>query len=81
MSQLTGYKMLGEKSIPSGNVVTGIGMVNGRHCMFVANNHSFSGGAYYPLTVKKHLRAQEIAEENNLPCIYLVDSAGAFLPQ
>jgi 3-methylcrotonyl-CoA carboxylase beta subunit len=49
--------------------------------MIVANNYTFKGGAYYPITVKKHLRAQEIAEENNLPCIYLVDSAGAFLPK
>lgn len=49
--------------------------------MVVANNYSFKGGAYYPITVKKHLRAQEIAEENNLPCIYMVDSAGAFLPK
>jgi 3-methylcrotonyl-CoA carboxylase beta subunit len=49
--------------------------------MIVANNFNYKGGAYYPITVKKHLRAQEIAEENNLPCIYLVDSAGAFLPK
>lgn len=56
-------------------------MVNGRQCMIIANNHSFRAGAYYPITVKKHVRAQEIAEENNLPCIYMVDSAGAFLPQ
>jgi len=73
--------MLGEESIPSANVVTGIGMVNGRQCMIISNNHSFRAGTYYPLTVKKHVRAQEIAEENNLPCVYLVDSGGAFLPQ
>lgn len=67
-------------SIPSANILTGIGQVNGRQCMIIANNHSHRAGAYYPLTVKKHLRAQEIAEQNNLPCIYLVDSAGAYLP-
>jgi len=55
-------------------------MVNGRHCMIISNNYVFSGGTYYPITVKKHLRAQEVAEENNLPCIYLVDSGGANLP-
>jgi 3-methylcrotonyl-CoA carboxylase beta subunit len=48
--------------------------------MIIANNHSYKGGTYYPLTVKKHIRAQEIAEENNLPCVYMVDSGGAFLP-
>jgi len=61
--------------------VTGIGMVNGRQCMIISNNHSFRAGTYFPLTVKKHIRAQEIAEENNLPCVYLVDSGGAYLPE
>jgi 3-methylcrotonyl-CoA carboxylase beta subunit len=81
LSQLAGYDPLDTKtSVPSGNIITGIGMVNGRQCMIIANNHSFRAGVYYPITVKKHVRAQEIAEENNLPCIYMVDSAGAFLP-
>ena len=56
-------------------------MIHGRHCMIIANNYSFKGGVYYPLTVKKHVRAQEVAEQNNLPCIYMVDSGGAFLEQ
>jgi len=60
--------------------VTGIGVVEGRECVIVANDATVKGGSYFPLTVKKHLRAQEIAEQNNLPCIYLVDSGGAFLP-
>ena len=82
LGQLAGYNSLKpDQSVPSGNIITGIGMINGRQCMIIANNHSFRAGAYYPITVKKHVRAQEIAEENNLPCIYMVDSAGAFLPQ
>ena len=64
----------------SAGIVTGIGVVHGKECVFVANDATVKGGSYYPLTVKKHVRAQEIAEENNLPCIYLVDSGGAFLP-
>ena len=67
-------------SAHSAGIVTGIGVVHGKQCMFVANDATVKGGSYYPLTVKKHIRAQEIAEENNLPCIYLVDSGGAFLP-
>ena len=66
--------------MPAGNLIAGIGTVSGRHCLIISNNHSYKGGAYFPITVKKHIRAQEIAEENNLPCIYMVDSAGAFLP-
>ncbi|NLH83270.1 MAG: methylcrotonoyl-CoA carboxylase [Phyllobacteriaceae bacterium] len=66
---------------PSAGVVAGIGRVAGVECMIVANDATVKGGTYYPLTVKKHLRAQEIAEENHLPCIYLVDSGGAFLPK
>lgn len=69
------------ESVPSGNIIAGIGNISGKQCMLIANNFNFKGGAYYPITVKKHLRAQEIAEENNLPCIYMVDSAGAFLPK
>ena len=64
----------------SAGIVTGIGMVHGRECIFVANDATVKGGSYYPITVKKHIRAQEIAQENHLPCIYLVDSGGAFLP-
>src|SRR5215470_12880529 len=65
---------------PGASIVTGIGVVAGRECAVVANDATVKGGTYYPLTVKKHLRAQEIALENRLPCIYLVDSGGAFLP-
>lgn len=69
-----------EDGAPSAGIVTGIGRVSGVECMIVANDATVKGGTYYPLTVKKHLRAQQIALENNLPCIYLVDSGGAFLP-
>lgn len=69
-----------EDDIPSASVVAGIGLVHGVACMIVANDATVKGGTYYPLTVKKHLRAQEIAKENHLPCIYMVDSGGAFLP-
>jgi acetyl-CoA carboxylase carboxyltransferase component len=65
---------------PSAGIVTGIGVVEGQECIIVANDATVKGGTYYPMTVKKHLRAQEIAEQNHLPCIYLVDSGGAFLP-
>ncbi len=66
--------------VPSASIITGIGRISGRECMVVANDATIKGGTYYPMTVKKHLRAQEIARENHLPCIYLVDSGGAFLP-
>lgn len=69
-----------EEDVPSGGIVTGIGLVHNRPCMIVANDATVKGGTYFPITVKKHLRAQKIAEENHLPCIYLVDSGGAFLP-
>jgi 3-methylcrotonyl-CoA carboxylase beta subunit len=69
-----------EGGVPSAGIITGIGRVSGTECMIVANDATVKGGTYYPLTVKKHLRAQEIALENRLPCIYLVDSGGAFLP-
>ena len=65
---------------PSAGIVTGIGVVAGRQCVIVANDATVKGGSYYPLTVKKHLRAQEVARQNRLPCLYLVDSGGAFLP-
>jgi 3-methylcrotonyl-CoA carboxylase beta subunit len=69
-----------EGSAPGAGVVTGIGMISGQECIIVANDATVKGGTYFPMTVKKHLRAQEIALENGLPCIYLVDSGGAFLP-
>jgi acetyl-CoA carboxylase carboxyltransferase component len=65
---------------PAAGIVTGIGVVEGRQCVIVANDATVKGGSYYPLTVKKHLRAQEVARQNRLPCLYLVDSGGAFLP-
>jgi 3-methylcrotonyl-CoA carboxylase beta subunit len=65
---------------PSAGIVTGIGVIEGRQCVIVANDATVKGGSYYPLTVKKHLRAQDVARQNRLPCIYLVDSGGAFLP-
>src|SRR5690606_37560522 len=65
---------------PAAGIITGIGRISGRECVIVANDATVKGGTYYPLTVKKHLRAQEVALENRLPCVYLVDSGGAFLP-
>ena len=78
-STLAANGMYGDEA-PSAGIVTGIGRVHGRECMIVANDATVKGGTYFPITVKKHLRAQEIALENRLPCIYLVDSGGAFLP-
>jgi acetyl-CoA carboxylase carboxyltransferase component len=69
-----------ERQAPAAGIVTGIGVVEGRECVIVANDATVKGGSYFPLTVKKHLRAQEVAEQNRLPCLYLVDSGGAFLP-
>lgn len=69
-----------DNAAPSAGIVTGIGQVEGRQVMVVANDATVKGGTYFPLTVKKHLRAQEVAEQNKLPCVYLVDSGGAFLP-
>eukprot|EP01116_Phalansterium_solitarium_P021169 TRINITY_DN6494_c0_g1_i2.p1 TRINITY_DN6494_c0_g1~~TRINITY_DN6494_c0_g1_i2.p1 ORF type:complete len:569 (-),score=271.41 TRINITY_DN6494_c0_g1_i2:306-2012(-) len=79
LSQLAGYKLYAD-DVPAGGIITGIGRVNGLECMVIANDATVKGGTYYPITVKKHLRAQEIAMENRLPCIYLVDSGGANLP-
>ncbi len=79
VAALAAYEMYGG-GVPSAGIVTGIGRVEGRECMIVANDATVKGGTYYPLTVKKHLRAQTIAADNRLPCIYLVDSGGAFLP-
>ena len=69
-----------EGQAPAAGIVTGVGVIEGRECVVVANDATVKGGTYFPLTVKKHLRAQEVAEQNHLPCIYLVDSGGAFLP-
>ncbi|MDP3719930.1 MAG: carboxyl transferase domain-containing protein [Acidobacteriota bacterium] len=79
LSPLAAWGMY-ENDAPSAGVVTGIGRVSGRDVMIVANDATVKGGTYYPLTVKKHLRAQEVALQNRLPCVYLVDSGGAFLP-
>ncbi len=79
ISQLAGFD-LDPDTVPAGGVVAGIGSINGQECMIVANDPTVKGGSYYPISVKKHLRAQEIAAQNRLPCIYLVDSGGAFLP-
>ncbi|MDB5553139.1 MAG: Methylcrotonoyl-CoA carboxylase [Rhizobium sp.] len=67
--------------VPSASIITGIGRVSGRECVIIANDATVKGGTYYPLTIKKHLRAQDIALQNRLPCVYMVDSGGAFLPQ
>ena len=81
VAPLAAYDLYGgELAVPSAGIVTGIGRIEGRLCMIVANDATVKGGTYYPITVKKHLRAQEIAAANRLPCIYLVDSGGAFLP-
>ncbi|MGE5094596.1 MAG: carboxyl transferase domain-containing protein [Betaproteobacteria bacterium] len=79
LSQLAAFGMYGDDA-PSAGLITGIGRVEGREVVIVANDATVKGGTYYPVTVKKHLRAQEIAAQNHLPCIYLVDSGGAFLP-
>jgi 3-methylcrotonyl-CoA carboxylase beta subunit len=79
LSQLAAFGMYGDDA-PSAGIITGIGRVEGREVVIVANDATVKGGTYYPMTVKKHLRAQEIAAQNALPCIYLVDSGGAFLP-
>ena len=80
IGQLAAGGMYGKDDIPGAGLIAGIGRVSGRQCMIVCNDATVKGGTYYPMTVKKHLRAQEIAEENRLPCIYLVDSGGANLP-
>jgi len=79
LSQLAAYGMYGDAA-PSAGIITGVGRVAGRECVIVCNDATVKGGTYYPITVKKHLRAQEVARENRLPCIYLVDSGGANLP-
>jgi 3-methylcrotonyl-CoA carboxylase beta subunit len=79
-SCLAGYELYDDK-LPAGGIITGIASVAGQECMIIANDATVKGGTYYPITVKKHVRAQEIAFQNHLPCIYLVDSGGAFLPK
>ncbi|KAL9940016.1 hypothetical protein V8E36_000721 [Tilletia maclaganii] len=79
-SALAGHEMYGKDDVPCGGVITGIGRVSGTECMIVANDPTVKGGSYYPISVTKHLRAQAIARENRLPCIYLVESGGAALP-
>ncbi|KAG8456456.1 hypothetical protein GDO86_002295 [Hymenochirus boettgeri] len=80
-SQFAGYQLYGNEEVPAGGIITGIGRVSGVECLIVANDATVKGGTYYPITVKKHLRAQEIAMQNHLPCVYLVDSGGANLPR
>lgn len=80
LSLFAGFELYPD-AVPAGGIICGIGQVMGQACMIVANDATVKGGTYYPITVKKHLRAQEIALENRLPCIYLVDSGGAFLPK
>ncbi|MDD9958949.1 MAG: methylcrotonoyl-CoA carboxylase, partial [Gammaproteobacteria bacterium] len=79
-SQLAAYNVYGE-DVPAAGIITGIGKVSGIDCMIIVNDATVKGGTYYPISVKKHLRAQDIAAQNNLPCIYLVDSGGANLPR
>jgi len=80
LSQLAAYEVY-EDHVPAAGLITGIGRIANQECMIVINDATVKGGTYYPLTVKKHLRAQEIAQANHLPCVYLVDSGGAFLPR
>ncbi|MGX0962290.1 3-methylcrotonyl-CoA carboxylase beta subunit [Bradyrhizobium japonicum] len=79
LSPLAAYGLYGG-DVHSASVITGVGRIAGRECVIVANDATIKGGTYYPMTVKKHLRAQDVARQNNLPCVYMVDSGGAFLP-
>lgn len=82
LSPLAGYNLYGEdEQVAAGGIITGVGRVSGRQCMIIANDATVKAGTYYPITVKKHIRAQQIAMENRLPCIYMVDSGGANLPR
>jgi len=81
LSQLAAHNLYDKEEVPAAGVITGIGRISGTECVVVANDATVKGGTYYPMTVKKHLRAQEIALENHLPCVYLVDSGGANLPR
>ncbi|EJT70755.1 methylcrotonoyl-CoA carboxylase subunit beta [Gaeumannomyces tritici R3-111a-1] len=80
LSPLAGHELYADADVPAGGIITGVGQVEGVTCVVVANDSTVKGGTYYPVTVKKHLRAQEVAAQNGLPCIYLVDSGGANLP-
>ncbi|KAF4463467.1 propionyl- carboxylase beta chain, partial [Fusarium albosuccineum] len=80
LSPMAGHELYPEAEVPAGGIITGVGVVEGVTCVIVANDSTVKGGTYYPITVKKHLRAQSVARENKLPCIYLVDSGGANLP-
>ena len=80
LSPLAAFKVY-DDDVPAAGIITGVGIIKNHYCIIIANDATVKGGTYYPLTVKKHLRAQEIALENKLPCIYLVDSGGAFLPK
>src|SRR4249919_3118157 len=80
LSPLAAHGLYGG-DVHSASVITGVGRISGRECVIVANDATIKGGTYYPMTVKKHLRAQEIAAQNRLPCIYLVDSGGGYLPE
>lgn len=80
LSPLAAYQVY-DDYLPAAGLITGIGRISGQECMIIINDATVKGGTYYPLTIKKHLRAQEIAQQNHLPCIYLVDSGGAFLPK
>src|ERR1700720_741529 len=80
LSPLAAHGLYGG-DVHSASIVTGVGRIAGRECVVGANDATIKGGTYYPMTVKKHLRAQDIARQNNLPCVYMVDSGGAFLPQ
>src|SRR3954466_15969713 len=80
LSPLAATGLYGDEA-PAAGIITGIGRISGRECVIVANDATVKGGTYYPITVKKHLRAQEVALHNTLPCVYLVDSGGAFLPR
>src|SRR5207247_2897812 len=79
LSAFAAYQMY-DGAVPAAGIVTGIGRIAARECVVVANDATVKGGTYFPMTVKKHLRAQEIARDNRLPCLYLVDSGGAYLP-
>src|SRR5438270_9590801 len=79
LSPLAAHGLYGG-DVHSASIITGVGLISGRECVIVANDATIKGGTYYPMTVKKHLRAQDIARQNNLPCVYMVDSGGVFLP-
>uniref|UniRef100_A0AC35UBX2 Methylcrotonoyl-CoA carboxylase n=1 Tax=Rhabditophanes sp. KR3021 TaxID=114890 RepID=A0AC35UBX2_9BILA len=81
VGQFAGHELYGKEEVHSGGLITGVGSIAGKLCLIVANDATIKGGSYYPITVKKHLRAQEIARQNKLPCVYLVDSGGANLPR